>query len=115
MEATPSGSTIVVRTHELCGTTVHQRETDGYINATQLCKAAEKFFADYRRLQSTNEFLVELHSVMGIPITELVVVNQGGTPELQGTWVHPDVAINFLLRDDFRPCSVNSYSHPSPG
>ena len=95
MEATPSGSTIVVRTHELCGTTVHQRETDGYINATQLCKAAEKLFANYRRNDSTEEFLQELSSVMRIRITELVQVTQGGLPNAQGTWVHPDVAINL--------------------
>jgi hypothetical protein len=30
---------------------------------------------------------------MGIPITELVQSIRGGTPELQGTWVHPQVAI----------------------
>jgi hypothetical protein len=39
--------------------------------------------------------LQELSSVMGIPITGLVMTFQGGTPELQGTWVHPDVAINL--------------------
>ena len=32
---------------------------------------------------------------MGIPITELVISVQGGKSEFQGTWVHPDVAINL--------------------
>lgn len=32
---------------------------------------------------------------MGFPITELVQSIQGGNPTLQGTWVHPQVAIHL--------------------
>jgi hypothetical protein len=32
---------------------------------------------------------------MGIPITEIVQSVRGGDPALQGTWVHPQVAINL--------------------
>jgi hypothetical protein len=74
---------------------IPQRAADGYINATAMCKAVGKNFADYRRNVTTEAFLSELSSVMGIPITGLVVTFQGGKPELQGTWVHPDVAINL--------------------
>lgn len=88
--------------HELDGEHIHQRPKDGYINATQMCKAAGKLFADYHRLNTTKAFLKELSSVMGIPITEqnqevtpLILQIQGGTPELQGTWIHPQVAINL--------------------
>ncbi len=39
---------------------VWQRESDNYINATQLCKAAGKYFANYRQAQPNQEFLEEL-------------------------------------------------------
>lgn len=32
---------------------------------------------------------------MGIPISELVVSAKGGNPRLQGTWIHPDIAVNL--------------------
>lgn len=54
-----------------------QREEDGYINATALCKSAGKFIGDYFILEATNAFLNELSSVIGIPITELTQVRQG--------------------------------------
>jgi hypothetical protein len=68
---------------------------DGYWNATAMCKANRKLWADYWRNSSTQEFLGELSSVMGIPITELVQVRHGGPPSLQGTWVHRRVAIDL--------------------
>jgi hypothetical protein len=75
--------------------TVQQRVTDGYINATALCKASGKNFADYSRLKTSEDFLKELSSDMGIPISALIQQIRGGKPELQGTWVHPQVAINL--------------------
>lgn len=81
--------------HQVDAICITQRAYDGYINATALCKASGKNLADYARLGSTKEYLSELSSVMGIPITELIQVVQGGNPQLQGTWVHPQVAINL--------------------
>ena len=81
--------------HEVDGAIVPQRPRDGYINATALCQKAGKLFSDYRRLEQTKAFLVELAAVMGIPITDLVEIRQGGAPLQQGTWVHPQVAINL--------------------
>ena len=81
--------------HAVEGAIVPQRPRDGYINATAMCKTAGKLLGDYTRRKSTKAFLEELSSVMGIPITGLVQVMQGGIPELQGTWVHPRVAINL--------------------
>lgn len=81
--------------HKIENELIYQRAIDGYVNATAMCKASGKLLADYTRLKSTQEFLSELTSVTGIPITELVISNQGGIPALQGTWVHPDVAINL--------------------
>jgi hypothetical protein len=74
---------------------IHQRAADGYVNATAMCKAAGKRINDYVRLAATTEFMAELASVTGIPAADLVVSISGGRPEYQGTWVHPDVAINL--------------------
>lgn len=74
---------------------VQQRLMDGYINATALCKACNKLFSDYIRLKITKEFIEALSSDMGIPISVLIQSVKGGNPQLQGTWVHPQVAINL--------------------
>ena len=74
---------------------IRQRVSDGYVNATAMCKAAGKLMGDYSRLSTTKAFIAELSSVMGIPITGLVQIIQGGPPHLQGTWVHPQVAIHL--------------------
>jgi KilA-N domain len=74
---------------------IPQRAKDGYINATDMCKASGKLIADYLRLGSSKEFLDELQADMGIPISELIQSAKGGDPHLQGTWVHPDVAIHL--------------------
>jgi len=65
------------------------------VNATQMCRAAGKLFGHYRRLDSTEEFLQELISVIHIRITGLIYTIQGGRPELQGTWVDWRVALHL--------------------
>ncbi len=86
------------------GSTIRQR-SDGYLNATDMCQASGKLFTGYKRLKSTKAFLLELsdflskNPVMLISITEqnqqLIQTVQGGTPEEQGTWIHPYVSINL--------------------
>ncbi len=75
--------------------TITQRVTDGYFNATAMCKASGKLIGNYLRLSATKAFLNELSSDMRISISELIQVIKGGPPHLQGTWVHPQVAINL--------------------
>ena len=74
---------------------VPQRIVDGYFNATAMCAASQKLIADYLRLSTTKAFLHELSVDMGIPISALVQSVRGGNRHLQGTWVHPQVAINL--------------------
>lgn len=81
--------------HNVEEVTINQRAFDGYINATALCKACNKKINDYLRLNNTKEFCKELSSETGIPVSELIQVIKGGVPEAQGTWVHPQVAINL--------------------
>ncbi len=80
---------------ELDRNTINQRANDGYINATALCKAVGKKLNHYGDLKTTREFLKELSSDTGIPVSGLVQSIKGGVPQNQGTWVHPQVAINL--------------------
>jgi hypothetical protein len=77
------------------GMPVRQRAGDGYVNATQLCKAAGKRFNDYTSAQPTKDFLGELSAETGIAVSELVQTRKGGDTANQGSWVHPDVAIHL--------------------
>ena len=81
--------------YELEKEVIHQRVRDGYINATAMCKAAGKQFNDYWRLKTTPEFAEVLSAETGIPVTELIQSVRGGDPYLQGTWIHPRVAIHL--------------------
>lgn len=74
--------------------TISQR-SDGYLNATAMCKANRKEWSNYRQNQTAQDFLVELESVLGIPRTELVQTVSGGVATKQGTWVHPQVAYHL--------------------
>ncbi|MEI7911034.1 MAG: KilA-N domain-containing protein [Verrucomicrobiota bacterium] len=60
-----------------------------------MCQAAGKAFYDYRRLDTTKEFLKELGGVPQICGTPLIVIKQGGIAAEQGTWIHPDAAVHF--------------------
>ncbi|MBF0421101.1 MAG: KilA-N domain-containing protein [Magnetococcales bacterium] len=81
--------------HNIDGIVIPQRAKEGYINATAMCQAAGKLFGHYNTLQTTREFLVELEADIGIPISKLIQVVKGGKPEMQGTWIHPKVAIHL--------------------
>ena len=82
--------------HPVNGDVVPQRPRDGYINATLLCKNGDKQFGHYHENVQTKAFLDALSSDIGIPISELVQIIKGGNDRLiQGTWVHPQVAIHL--------------------
>lgn len=74
---------------------IHQRLDDGYINATALCKACGKEVKHYLSNATTKEFIKTLSSEVGIPTSALIQSVKGGQPQFQGTWVHPQVAINL--------------------
>ncbi len=81
--------------HEVENRIVQQRASDGYINATALCKAAGKQFHGYARTGPTQRFLQALEAETHRSVSELVQSVRGGPPDQQGTWVHPYVAINL--------------------
>jgi hypothetical protein len=82
--------------HKVGREIIQQRAKDGYINATAMCKAAGKNWFDYRRQRTSEPFLSVLSTETGIPASELIQsLKGGGDLSLQGTWVHPQVAINL--------------------
>ena len=89
-------NTLQIITHEVDQNLISQRIGDGYLNATLMCKACGKQWNDYSRLSSSKAFLTELSTETGIPVSGLVQIKKGGNDlTLQGTWVHPNVAINL--------------------
>jgi predicted GIY-YIG superfamily endonuclease len=77
----------------LKGVTIQSRESDGFINATQMCKAGGKLFKDWSRLSSTNDLMNELSSNGGIIPLDLIDVSVGGNHS--GSWIHPDLAVQL--------------------
>lgn len=65
------------------------------VNATEMAKSFAKTTKDWLRTNASSEFINSLSAVRQICPTELVKVVQGGSPELQGTWMHEDVALEF--------------------
>ena len=77
------------------GALIHQRQADGYINATAMCKVAGKLWGHYQENAQTKAFLKALSADIGIPISDVVQSIKGGDRSLQGTWVHPQVAVHL--------------------
>ena len=87
--------------HQLATSTIQQRSSDGYINATELCQAANRRWYQYRRVEENGAFLRALSGQTGHPETQLVQeVISGDDTE---TWVHPQVAVHLAnwLSPDF--------------
>lgn len=76
-------------------TPISRRASDGYVNATAMAKANGKHLPHYMATERAKEYMDALSPVVGIPTTGLKETNQGGTPELQGTWIHPRLAVDL--------------------
>jgi len=95
--------------HDVNGLIIGQQEGSGYINATRLTQAhrqstgQRRDVANWLNNKRVQETVSHLSVVTGIPVTGLYQVVQGGTPEKQGTWIHPKLATRFAmwLSDDF--------------
>lgn len=70
------------------------------VNATEMAKPFGKLPKDFLVNKSTKELIDTLSAVRKIPLTELVVVNQGGN--IQGTWMHEDVAMGHYPKLNFQ-------------
>ena len=66
---------------------------DGFLNATELCKAADKRFNNYYRSESTQEYLKVLEDELKICNSELIIMNNENNKS--DTWVHRKVAYHL--------------------
>lgn len=80
---------------EINGLLVYSRPEDGYVNATQLCKAGGKRIDNWKRLDNTREIITELCRSLNTEERNLMIIKKGGLSKLQGTWIHPDLAIQL--------------------
>lgn len=80
--------------HQTDAGIVQQRASDGYINATELCKAAGRRWNDYKEPQRTRDFFAVLSTKTGIPVLLLIqqVRDENG---IASTWIHPKAAIHL--------------------
>jgi hypothetical protein len=63
--------------HTYRGSVIQQRATDGYINATAMCRAADKLWSNYAQNDTAKGFLAALERSLGIP-------RDGVRPRLRG-------------------------------
>ena len=73
-------------------TPISRRTSDGYVNATAMCKANAKRWKDYHESDRCQTYLDALGSVAGNSGHALIESRQcqGGS-----TWVHPQVAVDL--------------------
>lgn len=80
----------------LNNTEIQARDSDNFINATQLCKAGGKRFNNWYQLDTTKKLLEvltkELYTDTGIPVS-VIDSKKGGLS--QGSWIHPDLAVQL--------------------
>jgi hypothetical protein len=90
-------------------TDIQRRQADGYVNATAMCKANGREWFTYARSARAQEYIAALqdhlnwipepgqstHRIAGESVPDLIQSIQGGTPDLQGTWIHPRLAVDL--------------------
>ena len=82
----------------LGGIEVISRSEDGYINATELCRAGGKEFKSWHRNDNVKEFLSKLNESVKICTDSnigLIDMKLDCDNKQKGTWVHPRVAIHI--------------------
>jgi len=85
----------LIEAREWNGHPIHRRQVDGYVNATAMCRAGGKRWTLYQVNDRTRAYIHALAADVGIPTSALVVSIRGGRPELQGTWIHPRLAVDL--------------------
>jgi hypothetical protein len=76
------------------GVAIICRSGDGYVNATQLCRAGGKRFKCWFENMRTKEFMEEF-AVSGRILPDTLIKYEDFGPSNRATWVHPRVAINI--------------------
>lgn len=64
-----------------------ETRSDGYVNATMMCKRGVKEWANYMKNQATSQFIAKLDH----PLETLIQYNHAGPYSTRGTWIHPSM------------------------
>jgi hypothetical protein len=67
--------------------------SDGYFDATIICKEFGKAFAQYVRLDKTRAYLAALANDLSIDVNNLIEITCGGSR--RGSWIHERVVIDL--------------------
>ena len=97
---------------------ISRRESDGWVNLTQMCKANGVKFNDFLRLKSTKAYISSMAADTGKPVSEIIQVKKGGDPKLQGSWGHPEIAIllaQWISPEFHRWCNAHIFVLMSDG
>ena len=90
-EESKSKQPVKVPDLELNGVMMICRE-DGFVNATNLCKAGNKHFKHWYENKQTKELIDALVLKVGIPAIKLIDSTKG---RYGGSWIHPDLAVQL--------------------
>ena len=91
-----NNTTPILVEHQFDGKVINLRDEDGYVSATAMCNAVGKKIAQYKLNDTTQQYLDALSADVGIPTSALIQTLKGGNDKnIQGTWVHPKVAIHL--------------------
>ena len=88
-----NASGLVVRTWN--DAPISRRDSDGFADATAMCQANGKLYADYQRLERTTAYLAALGESLNLPADQLVLTTTSGPNHLRGTWIHPRLAVDL--------------------
>lgn len=64
------------------GQLIQRRQSDGYINLTQMCTANGKKISHFLALASTKNYIAQIESDDGITASQLLIVKKGNSSEL---------------------------------
>jgi hypothetical protein len=92
-ELTMNTTGIVVRTWN--DAPITRRDSDGYADATAMCQANGKLWGHYQENSRTTDYIQALAESTGISPRNLVLSVKGGPAHLQGTWIHPRLAVDL--------------------
>ena len=76
------------------GTPISRRTTDGYVNATAMCKANGKKWNNYYRQEKTAQYLQSLKRSTRFPADPITTITDGPN-EGRGTYVHHRIAVDL--------------------
>jgi hypothetical protein len=107
--------TTEIITREFNAATIYQRPSDGYIDATAMCKACSKRFQNYSRLEITQEFLEELSLTTQISVSRLIQIVTFDFPTYPSCCFFWKGNVNCLVRPVLRHKTAAGFdkgSHP---